>query len=124
MKTKSHIHQFGIGEEFDVCNCGQTRPGTGVLAKPHHTPTPWESVNYNGKWLIDSVDKVGSIAVINGGKDKLATANAEYIVRAVNAHEDLLMLLYRIRAMNNQTPLLGTDFVEDINQAIAKAEGR
>lgn len=84
------------------------------------TPMPWEKVNYDGKWLIDSVDKVGSIAVINGGRDRLATANADFIVRAVNSYEELLEAL---RAVCDTSEINSKAF-KIAQQAVAKAEGR
>jgi len=102
-----------------------------------HTPTPWEYVNYDSRWLIDSVNKVGSIAILNGGKDRLATANAEFIVRAVNQHDQLVsenaamrlaheFMLGALKEAIEHTEVYDTNpaLVTLFKQAIAKAEGR
>ena len=96
-----------------------------------HTPTPWDDSMIR-KSLIPAMVK------INGYSMRTAEANVEYIVKAVNSHEELL------EACKNQrlaidwlfTKLVELDknfypskspvwkYLEDGNKAIAKAEGK
>lgn len=92
MKTKKHDENcmeinkgFGKNEGF-TCFCGATKP------QPH-TPTPW---NYDMSGNILSSKPVQCVATVH--LQGLATttevlpqdANAAFIVRAVNAYEELL----------------------------------
>lgn len=55
-----------------------------------HTPTPWGAVKYESGWALigpTSDDKIARVEKTNGH------ANAAFIVRAVNAHEELLAAL-------------------------------
>jgi hypothetical protein len=78
-----------------------------------HAPMPWR---VDG---MDIVNKDGWIAsVAQDGGD----ANAAFIVRAVNAHLDMLHLLKRIYIdMENR---ITTQMRIEIKQAIARAEGK
>lgn len=90
-----------------------------------HTPTPWCAVKYESGWALigpTSDDKIARVEKTNGH------ANAAFIVRAVNAHEELLAALketlseLRWTSKNGQFPGMdGT--IKIAKQAIAKAEG-
>lgn len=109
MKTRKHYKdckelQPMVGkDEGYVCIC---------FDKPQHTPTPW------------SVDALGYLRGPDSENILEVKENAAFIVRAVNSHEELVQLLRRIREFDRHTPLLGTDMVQDIERAIAKAEGK
>lgn len=84
-----------------------------------HTPTPWKVKNYNGnnKFRIVGADD-SAITNLTGqylGEEK---TNAQFIVKAVNCHDDLVEAL--------KTVLNGTEFMTDedfinVRQALAKA---
>jgi hypothetical protein len=65
---------------------------------PIHTTTPWHvglsecSRVYGGEqhWAVFGKDAGGVIADIEGSLDAESKANAEFIVRACNNHEELL----------------------------------
>lgn len=78
-----------------------------------HTPTPWETK----EGRIYQQGKPGCIAVVQGYENEVAK-DAAFIVRAVNAHEELLAALHTAKA-RLQVAGLG---VKDIERAIAKAE--
>ena len=72
--------------------------------KPQHTPTPW---NYDSTWALIMGPKGEEIGAIHAGSTKdgarvrtlEAKANAEFIVRAVNAHDDLVALLKELHGV-------------------------
>lgn len=77
-----------------------------------HTPTPWELTPHGRGWLIDTrgAYRYGPIAIIGddseGIDSEMRNYNAAFIVRAVNAHEDLVEALnYMLNAIN----ILGGD---------------
>lgn len=98
-----------------------------------HTPTPWSGGHYSSV--------VGCLIVGQGGRlicdtaiqpKELAEANAVFIVRACNAHEELLSAL-KVVAKDCCMALDGTwdksdegfrDTLELVEAAIAKAEGK
>jgi hypothetical protein len=100
-----------------------------------HTPGPWQA-RQNGKIITIDGDVNGSyyygIAQINARGDcdkgipsKLDRANAEFIVRACNSHDDLLeackTALHEMR--NTVAPRDSfTDAVDQLDAAITKAE--
>jgi protein-disulfide isomerase-like protein with CxxC motif len=98
---------------------------------PTHTATPWTST---GRYIIPADEGV-SIAQCtqlkgkNMGEDDrnehIATANAAFIVRAVNSHAELLDLVKRL---NYAFYVDGTSkalkpIMAETKQAIARAEG-
>lgn len=88
--------------------------------KVSHTPTPWQT-DQDG--FIESM--AGTyIAEVSSDSDKAeAQADAEFIVRAVNSHEELLDALERIVVECNLDDAM-LDVVRQIaEKAIAKAEG-
>ena len=76
-----------------ICNC--------------YTPIPW---NANGRWLETDV----TIGVVENVQD------AAFIVRAVNAHDDLLELAHAICDWSKNRK----DILLLAKVAIAKAEGK
>lgn len=87
---------------------------------PQHTPTPWqlkEGLGLGSKyWVGESED--GKNTPFQSTKE----ANAAFIVRAVNVHEDLLHLL---RSLATHPERLGFDGIKKACLiALAKAEGK
>ena len=98
-----------------------------------HTRLPWEtegnpSDDPDPRWLIVSMTAETILAVTCGGNDQ---ANAEFIVRACNSHEDLLKacekswkLLQEVARMNIQPfPTMAVDLNNELRELIAKATG-
>lgn len=103
--------------------------------EPQHTPTPWhfEKGRFNSDDLSDS--HIGSIvsekdfilAAINGdaGSSEEVEANAAFIVRAVNAHEELLEAAkIGLRYMKPEEKVIYGVDKKIVERAIAKAEGK
>lgn len=90
----------------------------------NHTPTPWE---VDGDEIRTPEPQGYLVARVTGETDQEACATARFIVRAVNAHEELLFALKMARRMLD-TWDDDRDFPEwneakqVISQAIAKAE--
>jgi hypothetical protein len=96
-----------------------------------HTSTPWEvgTMSKDGRVNVAAfayTNKVRSVAYASGLSDGEAEANAEFIVRAVNAYDALVSALKatRVSLIDDEhyqefKPLLRT-----IDEAIAKAEGK
>jgi hypothetical protein len=149
MKNKKGLEVGSCGHKF-LRPEGYAEPEClECLPEPHHnaprvshadassaspTPTPWKS---DGSYVIGgdnlSVCKATIYKGTNEAKDieneTKAKANAAFIVRAVNAHEELLIALkelvdyaseleYDGRCMNDAAPFTKA------HEAIAKAEGR
>lgn len=91
-----------------------------------HTPTPW-MVGKNGGDIVyrrpNEPMNVGGFVV---GETEQDLADAAFIVRAVNAHDDLLGTAIEMR--NHLLEISGTNTMGPIwkrlAEAIAKAEGR
>lgn len=116
-----------------------------------HTPTPWEAQNY-----IDGEDGIGIIGLregvpvggtptnglvafatmfpteVDAKNSSRATANAAFIVKAVNAHDDLVAAVTELRAAMvqygmdvdegpNGVPYAHTEMMERARAALAKA---
>lgn len=75
-----------------------------------HTPTPWKAeLHRNGGATIrqvgdDAKNERGAIATLTFGPRALVRADADFIVRAVNAHDDLLTALSSARAWVDSMP--------------------
>lgn len=88
-----------------------------------HTPTPWSLNRAEGGaiWNIgDSENDIALCMQIQGDdiKQSIRSANAAFIVRAVNSHEELLSIIKRELEME------GSVSESEMKRAIAKAEGR
>lgn len=88
-----------------------------------HTPTPW-NLNPKAVLVIESEGvTVASCGNANVIRDQWE-ANAAFIVRAVNAHEELLSLLKEARnRMIGSAPAIRS-LSERTDKAITRAEGR
>jgi hypothetical protein len=91
-----------------------------------HTPTPWraskarKSSNF-GAYVafVQTVDPASVLAKVSGGPTddrEVAEANAAFIVRAVNAHDDLVKALRRALADE-----LGDNWQAAARAALSKA---
>ncbi len=91
----------------------------------HHTPTPWI--------LIDD-PKESNVCHVDGPTDKEygmiscygenRKANAAFIVRAVNAHEELLRVCKMIYESEHEQDKFAEPWMIELGEAIAKAEGK
>lgn len=85
-----------------------------------HTPTPWKNCE-NAIYGADRTPICDTMRVLNvDNNDSPYEANAEFIVRAVNSHEELVEAL-KIVLANASMP---TDIRENTKQVLAKAEGK
>lgn len=84
--------------------------------KSQHTPTPWVAVEKEGRrtLLVSGGPRFTGETI--GAIDR--KENAAFIVRAVNAHEELLEVLYWLLGNSKA----GGAQAERISQAIAKAK--
>lgn len=97
-----------------------------------HTPTPWitDGVaiwNEIGNVVAASVSTADTRLYHTKTDYKQASVNAAFIIRAVNAHEELVSLLYRALAEIKEFHEESSDeppcrVEKDLEQAIAKAE--
>ncbi len=102
------------------------------MSESKHTPVPWSvRDNENGTLVINATEPDGSPcqpARINGNADDevygpVTRANAEFIVRACNAHDDLLEACKAIvHAANMGDSAMGGVAATLAGFAIAKAE--
>ncbi len=109
-----------------------TKPEASATAQgAQHTPTPWKSAtsganmreNYSQPFAVFQGEAnlvAGVFGDVRGGQGA-ARANAEFIVRAVNSHAELLMALVELV---DAAKRLGFE-CENANRVISKAtEGR
>lgn len=98
--------------------------------KPQHTPTPWRLDKENPDLVRDEKDGF-LVTKVTGANDLESHANAEFIVRAVNSHEEMLIALRSVRnefrayVLNDPKNLEtanGSRILAQIDRAIAKAE--
>ncbi len=89
-----------------------------------HTPTPWKK---SGPAVIDDINVIAECLVTMKSKREIskeeALANAEFIVKAFNAHEELLATLKLVEKsgpLNNG--LRDENTMARVSEAIAKAE--
>ena len=98
-----------------------------------HTALPWHHVVFinqdRDETAVVHWEPAGS-ACLTLGKMELKPADAEFIARACNAHEDMLHAL-RMASQGCPCTLSQRDsghlvgcFVPEVQEAIAKAEGR
>lgn len=94
-----------------------------------HTPTPWAR-NINHKYPIYSVTSHAHIAYTlldapNGIDERVANANLEFIVRAVNAHDELVEVLRGLVVdVEYRRAIHKSPWYERAVAALAKAEGK
>lgn len=100
-----------------------------------HTPTPWHIAQPNGMLPKAAADRIiqhkGAKIAETGGNihmsDDENKANAEFIVRAVNAHDELVYTLrscLSIAGVWKTNQVTGETWGDMINAALAKAEGK
>jgi hypothetical protein len=61
--------------------------------KPQHSPTPWK---INPTFAFEIIDEKGTLIALTYArinKKKTGKENAQYIVKCVNAYDDLIQLL-------------------------------
>lgn len=122
---------FSKGDGSARCDCE-------VFNKPHHTPTPWELGTGNTReiWGYQDDENQNDVLIASCKSNGLIKTdeergNAAFIVRAVNAHEELLTAAKNVR---NVLAGLVTGDLKSIKadspallalrNAIAKAEGK
>lgn len=84
-----------------------------------HTPTPWKTVK--ARTYVHIQDERGNCVASCAYEQ--AVTNAAFIVRAVNSHEELLRLL-KVCMGEMLANGWSHESLEDVEQAIAKAEGK
>jgi hypothetical protein len=74
------------------------------MNKSHHTPTPWL---VDEPWQIwaESIGEYVAITDVEGDGRTPYAANAEYIVRCVNSHDDLVEALQDLYEWLDSTQL-------------------
>lgn len=116
------------GQHGIMCTCMENAIKPTLAAS--HTPTPW---NHRPK---DLQSPVRYITVEDNGFDRIIAhvlptekedsfANAAFIVKACNAHEELIRLLKELRPIlwnDGPLPKVYKHLDEQIDQALAKAE--
>ena len=95
---------------------------------PTHTPTPWiqngPTIEANKKpaaIIGRAIFECFTIKHYYGIGDEEGTANAEFIVRAVNAHDQMVAILKSILPMMTNHSIGGENAFNVIKQAIALA---
>lgn len=102
--------------------------------KVQHTPTPWkwEGNRPSGYLLMGPDGSLGEVYIFGEPKNCNARANAAFIVRAVNSHEEFKEVAMYARALLKaleprfmRTGCSDTEqvAVKCLREAIAKAEG-
>lgn len=89
--------------------------------KAAHTPTPWHVMKFDDETNFIVTNDQGDIRIITD----IAEQDASLIVKAVNAHGDLVDALQQARAalVHNVPHLKGTPLDKYIDAALAKAKG-
>jgi len=89
--------------------------------KTEHTPTPWKL--WDGTKVYGHEHDGSDVSIVDSSSSFLSPetsqANAAFIVRAVNCHEELVALLRECRH-----PGLSEDLYHRIEKAIAKSEAK
>jgi hypothetical protein len=98
-----------------------------------HTPTPWkvayvwqsETVGAKiWKCKIETGQELYCPANSIGATKEIAEANAAYIVRAVNSHEQMLAMLKHLVSLDYDDTDNLESLKESAHELIAKAEGK
>lgn len=130
MKKRKHICKFtkenpGID---DPCQYGPKPPAAPVAG---HTPTPWHVLALRNKLYVEapgvSICDMMLEDAIELKQSEVARADAAFIVRAVNSHEDMLEVLKIVALFdpNNPSALVQMCAVRnEAKRAIAQAEGK
>jgi hypothetical protein len=87
-----------------------------------HTATPWRISGYsdvNGNYLHIGAETSPMVLASMNERHVDTKANAEFIVRACNAHDDLVRVLKKIR--RNDLPANEQPLWDEICAALAKA---
>lgn len=86
-----------------------------------HTPTPWEV-----KGNLNKIENAKGLTVCDLRSNTVdADADAEFIVRAVNSHEELLAVVRNlVTCMDAEPDGFHVAFIAQAKKAIAKAEGK
>lgn len=104
----------------------------GFLMSGKHTSLPWY-VGERTRWVVDEATMVRTSEDKSGVIGATSRGDADFIVRAVNSHDDLLELLKTVlirldleaeeRAASGRSPEFPCAAMrEDIRSAIARAE--
>lgn len=132
MKTRKAKASDGIREGY-ILNCPLSEPTPAVASsamegEARHTQTPWEMKP--GTWVIRGEDKIGVCEMQRTGFPEQASKNAALIIRAVNAHQELIDSVNELRkALEPRWMRTGCNSTEEkalarVRLAIAKAEGK
>jgi hypothetical protein len=90
--------------------------------KTKHTPGPWRYDPYEGSYQSAIIGECYQIATVS--YDDWDHSNAAFIVRAVNAHDDLLAACKAALSLTeNRGNLQFMECTATLRAAIAKAEG-
>jgi hypothetical protein len=94
-----------------------------------HTSTPWRIERETSNIIAGIDNKEIRVLTVNGAVDdeKIDLANAAFIVRAVNAHGELVQALREIESMaedNRYNIESHAEIKQVASRAIDKAEGR
>lgn len=129
MKTrKQHTPTCG---GHSPCVCGSWD------IEPQHTPTPWKLASWSPTLIVSESEgrhlaNMNDVEVRHRGDKEPQTgsiANAAFIVRAVNSHEELIGMLkvYRNELMAKATTTGEKGYLnmyQLVDKAIAKAKGK
>ncbi len=110
-KPAAHVCKHGLCDHKGQCDCAECRPRTA------HTPVPWE---HSSGAIVKQYEDGKGFTIAQCYMEHNGTANAAFIVLAVNAHEELLSL---VKHFVSYAPKDGT-IRKRLNKAIDKAEGR
>lgn len=99
-----------------------TNTGQGNEAKRNdHTPTPWK---VEGPFLERSIFGEKDLVTRLVGFDKIQSANAAFIVRAVNSHDALIKALKdALEVIGSWGPDGSPEWAQSAEAVIAQAEG-
>lgn len=96
----------------------EKKGGLEMNTEQPHTPTPWH-IDDRKQYGRDAKGKI-LFVTYDGDEDE---ANAAFIVRAVNAHEDLIHAVENLLWKANQNQRLSNDDINMAAYALAKAKG-
>lgn len=113
MSAKKSKDNYNVDVEH-MCGSNGCHPDCPACEKPTHTPTPWE---LKGSYIVGDGNTVLNLTGAMAGDD--TDADAAFIVRAVNAHEDLLLSLKRLESDPDDKNARA-----EARRVIAKAEDR